>query len=62
MDYKIPLLSSVLNLNLFLASTRNNMELRIAFWRLEADRIARRQLVTTFLTTTFEDVSTVCSR
>lgn len=37
----------------------DNMKLWVSFWRLETDRVARSQLMTTFLTTTLEDIATI---
>lgn len=39
----------------------DNMELWISFWRLETDRVARSEDMTTLLATTTEDVSTISS-
>lgn len=40
---------------------RDDMKFWISFWRFQTNRVARCQLVTTFLTTTFEDVSAIGS-
>ena len=36
------------------------MKFRISFWRFETNRVARSEFVTTFLSTTLENIAAIC--